>query len=102
MWARVKGRTENALQRLPFKAVYLFRPGIIQPMNGERSKTLVYRIAYVVLAPLMPLLKWRMGARMLDTEIVGRAMLECVRHGAPKAHLEIADIAALGAVRPGA
>ncbi|MGH8447301.1 MAG: NAD(P)H-binding protein, partial [Solimonas sp.] len=34
MWARVKGRTENALQALPFKAVYLFRPGVIQPLHG--------------------------------------------------------------------
>src|SRR6266511_2511608 len=38
-WARVKGRTENALLRVPFKAVYLFRPGFIQPLHGIRSKT---------------------------------------------------------------
>lgn len=46
MWARVKGRTENALRRLPFKAVYLFRPGIIQPLNGIQSKTPAYRTFY--------------------------------------------------------
>ena len=39
MWARVRGRTENALQGLSFKAVYVFRPGIIQPLHGIRSKT---------------------------------------------------------------
>lgn len=39
MWARVKGRRENALLRLPFAVVYLFRPGIIQPIHGARSKT---------------------------------------------------------------
>ena len=39
MWARVKGKTENALLRLPFKAAYMFRPGFIQSVNGERSKT---------------------------------------------------------------
>ena len=30
MWARVKGATENALLRLPFKAAYMFRPGVIE------------------------------------------------------------------------
>lgn len=44
MWARIKGRTENALRRLPFKAVYLFRPGIIQPLYGVQSKTTSYRV----------------------------------------------------------
>ena len=42
-WARIKGRTENALLRLPFKAAYMFRPGIIQPLHGIRSKTAAYR-----------------------------------------------------------
>ena len=46
MWSRVKGKTENALQRLAFRAVYLFRPGIIQPVHGARSKTASYRILY--------------------------------------------------------
>src|SRR5476649_1188548 len=53
MWARVKGRTENALLRLPFKAVYLFRPGAIQPLHGARSKTTSYRVFYSVLGPLL-------------------------------------------------
>jgi uncharacterized protein YbjT (DUF2867 family) len=39
MWARVKGKTENALLKLPFRAAYMFRPGIIQPLHGIRSKT---------------------------------------------------------------
>ena len=43
MWARVKGATENALMRLPFKAAYMFRPGFIQPLHGVRSKTALYR-----------------------------------------------------------
>ncbi len=54
MWARIKGRTENALQRLPFKAVYLFRPGIIQPLHGIRSKTAAYRIFYDWTGPRSP------------------------------------------------
>ena len=51
MWARVEGKTENALLRLPFKACYMFRPAGIQPMHGERSKTAVYRIAYSLIRP---------------------------------------------------
>jgi uncharacterized protein YbjT (DUF2867 family) len=44
MWARVKGRTENALLRLPFRAAYMLRPGIILPMHGIKSKTTLYRV----------------------------------------------------------
>jgi len=57
MWARVKGETENALLRLPFKAAYMFRPGAIQPLHGIKSKTRIYRAAYVVMAPLWPVLR---------------------------------------------
>ena len=49
MWARVKGKTENALRALPFRAAYMFRPGYIQPRRGIRSKTRLYRIFYAVL-----------------------------------------------------
>lgn len=56
MWARVKGKTENALLRLPFKATYMFRPGVIQPAHGERSKTSAYRIGYAIAKPVLPLL----------------------------------------------
>jgi len=92
MWARVKGKTENALRGLQFKAVYLFRPGIIEPVHGERSKTPSYRRFYRWGAPLMPLLRKFVGERMLTTESVGRAMLNAVRHGAKKTILEANDI----------
>jgi uncharacterized protein YbjT (DUF2867 family) len=46
MWARVKGKTENALLQMPFKAVYIFRPGYIQPLHGIRTKTKWYRAVY--------------------------------------------------------
>ncbi|HEY9134091.1 MAG TPA: epimerase [Dyella sp.] len=94
MWARVKGRTENALQQLPFKAVYLFRPGIIQPMHGVRSKTGWYQTFYSIMRPFFPLLR-AVSPRMLSTELVGRAMLAAARHGAPKTVLESNDIYAL-------
>jgi len=96
MWKRVRGRLENALQRLPFKAVYVFRPGIIQPLDGIRSKTVAYRWFYALSRPLLPLLRVLMPTVVLSTEVVGRAMLAVARYGAPKPVLEAADISALG------
>jgi uncharacterized protein YbjT (DUF2867 family) len=98
MWARVKGRTENALLRLPFKAAYMFRPGIIQPMRGVRSKTSTYQIFYSLTRPLLPLLRTMMPSTILTTEVVGQAMLAVARRGASKPVLETADINALVAV----
>ncbi len=95
MWARVKGRTENALQRLPFKAVYLFRPGVIQPLHGAVSKTASYRVFYALSKPLLPLLRMLLPGAILTTEGIGLAMLRVARSGAPKAVLEVRDIAAL-------
>ena len=57
MWARVKGATENALRRLPFKAAYMFRPGIIQPLHGIKSKTRSYRIFYGLFGPMLSLVE---------------------------------------------
>jgi len=95
MWARVKGRTENALLRLPFRAVYLFRPGYIQPMHGVTSRTALYRAIYLGMGPLFPL--WRALAPGLvsTSEQVGRAMLEVVRQRGPSRVLEVRDINAL-------
>ena len=96
MWARVKGDTENALLRLPFKAAYMFRPGIIEPLHGAVSKTKSYRILYALLRPLLPVLKLLLPANLLtDTEQVGRAMISVARHGAPRTILESKDINAL-------
>jgi uncharacterized protein YbjT (DUF2867 family) len=95
MWARVKGRTENALQRLPFKAVYLFRPGVIQPLHGIRSKTASYQLFYSLAKPLLTPLRWLVPNAILTTQIMGEAMLNAVRYGASKAVLEAADIRAL-------
>ena len=95
MWARVKGRTENSLQRLAFKAVYLFRPGAIQPVKGVRSKTASYRILYVLLGPLLALVKLVRPDAVITTEGMGLAMLEVARHGAAEAVLESADLKAI-------
>ena len=92
MWARVKGKTENALLQLPFKAAYMFRPGVVQPLHGVRSRTAAYRMLYSVTAPLIPLLRWMLPNQILTSEEMGRAMLAAVRRGAPKRVLESRDI----------
>ena len=97
MWARVKGRTENALLKLPFKAAYMFRPGIIQPLHGVRSKTASYQLVYTISRPLLPLLRALMPSMILTTEVMGQAMLAVARGGAPKPVLEAADINAMAA-----
>ncbi|HTT70251.1 MAG TPA: epimerase [Anaeromyxobacteraceae bacterium] len=95
MWARVKGETENALLRLPFKRAYLFRPGYIQPLHGATSRTRSYRLAYAVLAPLYPLSRRLFPRLVTTTELVGRAMLAAARKGAPGPVLETPGINAL-------
>lgn len=91
MWARVKGRTENELLKMPFKDAYMFRPAMIQAMHGVKSRTRLYRMLYPILIPLMPLLR-RFPKYFTTTEQVGRAMIEVAAHGAPKKVLESEDI----------
>jgi uncharacterized protein YbjT (DUF2867 family) len=95
MWARVKGKTENALMRLPFKGAYMFRPGVIQPLHGIRSKTAAYRIFYTLTKPLLPLLRAAFPNQVLTTEQIGRAMLKAAKTGYPKRVLESRDIRVL-------
>lgn len=90
MWARVKGKAENALSRLPFRAVYHFRPGLMKPVAGQKNLKRTYRVALL----FYPLLKLFLKA--LSLHEVGRAMIRCVQSGAPKSVLEVADIQALG------
>jgi uncharacterized protein YbjT (DUF2867 family) len=95
MWARVKGETENALRRLPFKAVYMFRPGIIQPLHGIKSKTRIYRIFYAVSGPLLTLIRKLRPQWVTTTEQVGHAMIKVGMRGAPRFALENQDINSL-------
>jgi len=92
MWARVKGKTENALLRLPFKAAYMFRPGFIQPLHDIQSKTPSYRLLYRLAGPVLPLLRRIFPNQILTTGEIGRAMLVAAKHGAPKKVLETGDI----------
>lgn len=89
MWARVKGKAENALARLPFKAVYNFRPSLMKPTPGQKH----IKGAYKPVLFLYPLLNLFFPGITLSN--VGRAMIKCAQTGAPKTALEAADIQAL-------
>lgn len=91
MWARVKGRTENALTKLPFAGVYNFRPGFMKPTEGQKSMKALYKI----IAPLYPLLKLFMAKQLLTLRDVATAMINAVLKGYPKSVLEIEDIKVL-------
>ncbi len=91
MWARVKGKTENALFKLPFKA-YMFRPGYIQPLSGIKAKTKLYQTLYSVVGALYPLLRAIFPKYVTTTEQVGRAMICVAKRGAQKHLLENDDI----------
>jgi uncharacterized protein YbjT (DUF2867 family) len=92
LWARVKGKTENALLRLPFKAAYMFRPGVIVPLDGVRSKTKIYRMGYTLAGPLLRWMYPRFPQYVTTTQQVGHAMIRVAQVGFPKSVLESADI----------
>jgi uncharacterized protein YbjT (DUF2867 family) len=95
MWARIKGKTENDLQKLPFKAAYMFRPAGIQPLHGARSRTAWVQAVYVATSPLLTVLRRLVPGIMTTTEQMGRAMIVVARRGYPKAVLESRDINSL-------
>ncbi len=92
MWARVKGATENAILRIPFKAAYMFRPGYIQPLHGIKTKTWWYGAFYALLGWLYPVWKLLLPSYVTTTECIGRAMLNAVQHGSPTVLLDNRDI----------
>jgi uncharacterized protein YbjT (DUF2867 family) len=92
MWARVKGAAENLVLQGGFKAAYMFRPGVIQPLHGIRSRTRAYRVLYTLFSPVFALMKIVSPSSIATTETIGRAMLVAARGGASKTILENADI----------
>jgi uncharacterized protein YbjT (DUF2867 family) len=94
-WARVKGKTENDLLKLPFKAAYMFRPSGIQPLHGVRSKTAWINAVYAVTAPVLSWMVRAMPGQMTTSEQLGRAMIKVARDGYPKQVLESEDINAI-------
>jgi hypothetical protein len=97
MWARVKGRTENALLALPFKAAFMFRPGYIQPVGAVRSRTGWVQAAYTVIAPFYPILRrvWPNGTT--TTANLGRALIAVAAAGYPEQVLYSQDMNRLAA-----
>ena len=97
MWARVRGETENAILRLPFKTAAIVRPAGIIPLHGIVSRTPLYRVAYALTRPLWPVMYRIFPQFVTTTERLGRVLLRIARHGTPKPVLEAADINALTA-----
>ena len=94
MWARIKGKTENAILKMPFAAAFMFRPGLIQPLDGIQSKTRLYRVLYKIGKPVIPFLRRAFPNHILTTKEIGQAMLNVAKHGYPKRILETKDIRA--------
>jgi len=92
MWARVKGTTENALLRLPFKAAFMFRPGYIQPLRGIRSKTRWYQALYDVIGPFYPIVRRLFPKYVTTTTNIGRAMIHVAVSGWSRHILSSGDI----------
>ncbi len=96
MWANVKGKTENELSRLGFKAFYRFRPGYIHPEKGIVSPIRTYRVFHAIFKPIYPLL--RKNTRSLtDTTRIGQAVIRLVKEGYEKEIIDPVDINLLAA-----
>jgi uncharacterized protein YbjT (DUF2867 family) len=85
MWARVKGKTENDLMKLGFKAEYNFRPGAMLPFEGQKNWKKLYEF-------FANLFKYFAPKKVITLKELGRAMINCVIIGYPASILEIADI----------
>jgi uncharacterized protein YbjT (DUF2867 family) len=99
MWARVKGKTENALMALGFKAAYMFRPGYIQPIGDVQSKTAWVQTAYDIARPLYPLIHRLLPNNSTTTSVLGRAMIQVAAAGYSKHVLYSSDFNTLAAMR---
>lgn len=88
MWARVKGRTENALQRVGFRAAYNFRPGFMRATPGQQNLLSYYKW----IAWLYPLVRLVLPDQVSTLRDVGVAMIRCATEGYPRPILEIRDI----------
>jgi uncharacterized protein YbjT (DUF2867 family) len=94
MWARVKGKTENALMKLPFKKVYNFRPGFMKPTPGQKNVKSLYKF----IGSLYPVLRLLFPNNVSTMSEVGQAMVNSVLKGYPKQILEVKDIKLLAKV----
>jgi uncharacterized protein YbjT (DUF2867 family) len=97
MWARVKGKAENSLKKMPFKKVYLMRPAYIQPKKGIKSSYTMYKI----LRPFYPVWKLLFRKYVTNTIEVGQAMINAVLYGVDKQTLENKDLIELANLTKG-
>ena len=95
MWARVKGKTENDLLGMGFRAAFMFRPGYIHPMKGVTSRTALYAALIPLVKPLYPVLRALFPSQVTTTANVGLAMIHAVQRGYPRQLLDPKDINAL-------
>lgn len=96
MWARVKGRAENLLLRMPFKSVTIVRLAGLVPAQGGSSSTTLYRMVYGAARVILPLLHRLTPNNVTTPSILGRAFIRAAQGKAPKRVLKSADIHALG------
>jgi uncharacterized protein YbjT (DUF2867 family) len=95
MWARIKGKTENDLLKLPFSRVFLFRPGVIQPLHRVKSKTRLYQFTYTIIGPMLSTIKRHWPNSLCTSVEVGRAMINAARSEPRSRVFEVADIVRL-------
>jgi uncharacterized protein YbjT (DUF2867 family) len=88
MWARVKGKTENDLMKLPFKKVFAFRPGFILPTKGLKNVHKYYSVFNV----LYPIFKVLLPKYVSTLRELGVAMINSATKGYEKQILEVPDI----------
>jgi len=92
MWARVKGKAENAVLGMPFHAVFVFRPAMIEPLDGIESKTSSYRMLYKLMAPFLSAARHFWPQYISTTQELGRALLAAAKHGTEKRVVEAGQI----------
>lgn len=91
MWTNVKGKTENALFRLPVKQAFMFRAGIIQPTAGLENTYLMYKL----ITPFLPLVRFVFPKMISTLAEIGQAMIQVTKHGYEHSVLEVKDIVAV-------
>lgn len=95
MWARVKGMAENGILGMKFRRAIVIRPAFIEPKDGIKSRTRLYRWLYILFLPLMPLIKLLASKSVINTRVLGKLMIRMAREGAPKPIMESADLVAM-------
>ena len=96
MWARVKGKTENDLLKLPFAGAYMFRPAYVHAAKGVPPQQTWLRVVYFLVRPLYPILRVLLPRYVTTGENFGRAMIRVAQHGYSSSTLESDDINAVG------